>query len=179
MKIKEIIREKKSEILHAWFDGVIGSYPSDSRKFFKQKDAQFTNPVGHTIYKEVEAILDEFIKGADPETVAPHLDGIVRMRAVQDFSPAQAINFLFLLKPAIRNALRNELKETEVLEQLAATESEIDDMALMAFNIYVSCREKLYQLRVDEVRSKTQRLLERAGVLYSFKTEEPGEEGTN
>jgi hypothetical protein len=37
-----------------------------------------------------------------PDTVSTFLDGIVRIRAVQNFAPSEAVAFIFHLKKVIR-----------------------------------------------------------------------------
>ena len=38
------------------------------------------------------------------------------------------------------------------------TESKIDTMALLAFDIYMKCREKIYEIKLDEVKGERERL---------------------
>jgi hypothetical protein len=166
MKIKDILLKKKNDTLEAWFNEIIKSYPDDSHKFFKNKKNQFGNPVGYTIHKEIESIFDGLLKGGDPQEAAPYLDEIIKIRAVQEFTPAQAIHFVFLLKNAVRAVLKKDLAEKKLLEQLAPLETEIDDLALVAFNIYMSRRERLYQIRAREVKNRAERLLQRVGIIY-------------
>ncbi|NIR14663.1 MAG: hypothetical protein GWN86_12250, partial [Desulfobacterales bacterium] len=64
-----------------------------------------------TISKALENIYKELLKGVDREGVSPFLDRIIRIRAVQDFSPSQAIAFVFLLKRVIREVLDKEVGE--------------------------------------------------------------------
>jgi hypothetical protein len=41
----------------------------------------------------------------------------------------------------------------------------IDELSLIAFNIYVECREKIFQLKANEVRDRTFKALRRAGLV--------------
>lgn len=45
-------------------------------------------------------------------------------------------------------------------EELLAIESEIDGLALMSFDQYSACREKLYSIRVYEIKSQVRKILE-------------------
>ena len=179
MKIKDILFERKNDILDAWFNEIIKTYPGDSHKFFKNKKNQFGNPVGYTIHKETAAIFDGLLKGADPQEAVPYLDEIIKIRAIQDFSPAQAIHFVFLLKNAVRAVLKKELADKKLLEQLAPLETEIDDLALVSFNIYMSRRERLYELRAREVKNRTERLLQRVGIMYDHEMQKSGGDSNN
>ena len=94
--------------------------------------------------------------------MAEHLDPIVRIRAVQDFSPAEAVGFVFLLKRVVRQELGGEIRQNRAESQLLDFESQVDDLALKAFDLYMLCREQIYQLRAREIKNQTFTLLEQA-----------------
>ncbi len=101
----------------------------------------------------------------EPERATTFLDKIIRIRAVQDFTPAQAVGFVFLLKRVIREeALQEGWKDRISLEDLLELESHIDNMALLGLNVFAQCREKLYEVRVNEVKNRTFRLLRMANL---------------
>jgi hypothetical protein len=50
-------------------------------------------------------------------------------------------------------------------EELAAFDAAIDDLALFSFDIYMKCREKIYELKANEARSMTFRLLQQAKLI--------------
>jgi len=58
-----------------------------------------------------------------------------------------------------------------MLQELMEFESRIDGLALMAFNIYMQCRETLFDVRVNEIRSRVSRILERACEKYGAPSE--------
>ena len=68
---------------------------------------------------------------------------------------------MFLLKRAIREQLDTPSGRDAVADELPAIESRIDELALQAFDVYVQCREKIYQLRIDELKRQTYMRLER------------------
>ena len=166
MKLENLLSEKRSVILKKWFYLILETYPADTSKFLKNEKNRFTNPVGYTISKEIEAIYEELLHGMDSDKIFPLLDNIIRIRAIQSFSPSQAIVFTFLLKKAIREELESEIRENCIFEELLEFESRIDKLALLSFDIYMKCREKLYEIRAEEVRNRSFRLLERANLIY-------------
>ena len=98
------------------------------------------------------------------------LDSIVRIRAVQDFSPSEAVSFIFQLKSAVRQELGSELvTQADIARDLAVFESAIDDLALFSFDIYMKCREKIYDLKANEARNMTFRLLQQARLIVGDK----------
>ena len=67
--------------------------------------------------------------------------------------------------------LAKEIKnDSRLINDLLIFESEIDKVALIAFDGFVTCREKIYELKVNEVRNKNLRALERAGLIGEIST---------
>ena len=159
--IENLLSKKKASVLDSWLDLILESYPPDSRRFFKQEKNRFANPVGFTISHEIEAIYEELVGETDCNVLAASLDNIIKIRAVQDFTPSQAVAFVFDLKKAIRDNLENELKGKEVLEELLNLEAKIDETALIAFEIYMRCREKIHEIRVNEIKNRSSSILEK------------------
>jgi len=168
MDLKNLLQQKRSRIVKKWCDVVLSTYPEQSQKFLrKQKDA-IANPVGCTISQGIESIYDELLKESESDKISLFLDNIVRVRAIQDFSPSQAVSFIFGLKDVIREVLENEVRQGEISEELVAFESKIDGLALRCFDIYNQCREKIFEIRVNEVRNESSRLLKMAGLVYEI-----------
>jgi hypothetical protein len=173
MKLTKLLAEKKAPIVGRWLDLIFETYPDDAQRFLTKQKDRFSNPVGTTISKEIENLYDELIDGLEPDRVSPLLDRIIKIRAIQDFSPSQAVNFAFLLKKAIKKEILGEILEARLSEDLAIMESRIDDLALLAFDIYMNCREKLYDIRTNEAKNQVSRLLQRAGMLSEIPNKKP------
>lgn len=169
MVLEHLLSQKKAAILERWFGLMLDTYPDDSARFFKQEKDRFANPVGYTISQEIETIYEGLLRRESPDKLASSLDNIIRIRAVQDFSPSQAIAFVFLLKRAIREELGRKLQEIQVLKAVLEFESRIDELALLAVDIYMECREKTYEIRINEIKAERERLfklLERVNPGY-------------
>jgi len=166
MNLKQQLIEKKPAILKKWFDAIAETYPRDTAGFLKKQKAQFTNPVGYTLAEGTERLFDALLQGMLPDTVSSFLDSIVRIRAIQEFNPSEALVFIFQLKKVVRQELGSEvLLQPGMTEELAAFDSAIDDLALFSFDIYMKCREKIYDLKANEARSMTFRLLQQARLI--------------
>lgn len=145
--------------MERWFQLILETYPADTSRFLKQEKDRFINPVGYTISQEIEALYDELLQEMNFDKLAACLDNIIRIRAVQDFPPSQTIAFIFLLKKAIREELASEIAENRVLEELLKFESKIDQLVLLALDIYMKCREKVFEIRVNEAKAERERVL--------------------
>jgi len=170
MNIENLLKNKRSGIIKKWNDVILETYPKDTQRFFKKEKDGFANPVGLIITKEMETIYDEMVKWEDKKNLVSAFDKIVRIRAVQDFDPSGAVGFVLRLRKIIRNELEN-ISEDHV-EGLEEIEDRIDEMALIAFDIYEKCRQKIYDLRVNEVRNQVGRLLERANLTCEIGSQE-------
>jgi len=173
MNLDRLLTEKKTDIIKRWFDVILETYPADTAAYLKQRTNRFTNPVGSTIREGIENIFDEILKGSDFEKVSPFLDSIIRIRAVQDFSPSMAVSFIFSLKKVMREEVKENMTGGIVSHEMQALDDRIDALALFAFDIFMQCREKLYDIRANELRKMTLRLLERANKLDEVQEQKP------
>ena len=164
MNLETILTQKGPTILSKWLELILETYPADAQRFLKKQKNRFANPVGTTIKSEAENIYQELLRGMDPERLSLFLDGIIRIRAIQDFTPSQAISFVFLLKNIIREEVGKEVREQQLLDEMMIFESRFDEAALLAFDIYMKCREKVYEIRATEAKNQVSRLLLKAGL---------------
>jgi len=180
MSLYSLLSQHRNTIIKQWVNSVVETYAPETARLLKKESNQFANPVGHTILHGLQAVYDEFLHGIDCEKLAPHLDRIIRIRAVQDFSPAQAISFVFFLKQIVRDELQQDIRENRISSsELTAFDARVDELALLAFNIYARCRETLFEVRLNEFKNRTNRLLQRANLLAEIPECKPGSEGMN
>lgn len=127
----------RQTILDAWLANVDQpSAPSDP----------FRNPVGHAIRDVLPALLDVVLGCVPVLEVRAPLERLMRIRAVQDCTPAQAVAFLFALKPLLRDRMGLD----------AAMEDRIDRLALLAFDQYLRCREEAHVVQLRELHRRAQ-----------------------
>jgi hypothetical protein len=163
----EVLLAKKRAIVDEWLARTLQSYPEHTSRFLSQERDLFRNPVGSTFKDALPLLVDAVLGEVDTARVTPALDGIVRIRAVQDFTPGQAIAFVFLLRPVIRGALGTQGQDGPDRDALEALESRIDALALLAFDLFMRCREQIYEIRANEARRRTA-VLERRHRLDSL-----------
>ncbi|MEE8542029.1 MAG: hypothetical protein V3S66_10250, partial [Desulfobacterales bacterium] len=58
--------------------------------------------------------------------------------------------------------------------ELRSLETNIDRVGLMAFDIYMRCREKIYEIKANETKNSTFNAFKRAGLLAEIPGEGPG-----
>ena len=174
MRLNNLLERNKDDIVKQWLLSVIDTYPADTSKFMKRQKDPFANPVGNTISVNLGPLFDELLNEMDYETITSHLDPILRVRAVQPIlSTSQSTGFIFLLKKVIRESLKKELSDKNILKELLHFESKIVELTLIAFDIYIKCREQIYEIKSNEVRNRTFRAFERAGLLTEIPADGP------
>jgi hypothetical protein len=136
------LAQKRGAILEKWLEQTLASYPGQSAGFLRNEKDRFRNPVGNTLKEGLATLLEEITGEMDSARIKPALESIVRLRAVQDFTAAQATGFVF--------ALREILSETLEAGGPPAWHKRIDEVALLAFDLYTKCREEIYEIKVRE-----------------------------
>ncbi len=171
MRLDDLLSKRKTSILEKWFDAVLDSYPSDTSKFLRNQKNRFTNPVGATISQGIEKIFDELLSGQSSDDFSEFLDNIVKIRAVQDFTPSEALGFIFKLKKIVRDELADDITPL-ISEELFDFETRTDNLMMSAFDNYMKCREKIYDFKANQAKNMTFRLLQRAKLICDVTEEE-------
>lgn len=173
MKLNEFLSDNRSALVKKWIDAVIDAYPPDAQRFFRKEKNRFANPIGQTIAEEMERLYDGLAGDADKGQTVCSLDSILRIQAVQDLEASRAVSFVFKLKGLVREALRGGHSLNGASEEMAELEGRMDDLALLAFDVYSARRKKIYELRVDEMKRNISGLLRRANLLCEIPGLEP------
>jgi hypothetical protein len=145
-----LLETRKEVLLAAWLMRTLETYPASSRDFLTREKDPFRNPVGHTLREGLANLLDGLLGARDVVELVPQLESIVRLRAVQDFTPSEALSFLFLLKDVVREEA-TRLGEATVAET-GSLEKRIDSLALAAFDLYMKCREEISKIQVNAAK---------------------------
>jgi hypothetical protein len=151
--LETIIEQQKTTILKKWFDAAIQAYAPDTAKFLKNQKDPFGNPVGNNLLKGLRGLLDQLL--------------------------GQATAFIFSLKKILRDTLDPKRHDDQIMKELLAFESKIDQLCLMAFDIYMACKEKIYEIGANETRNRTFRAFERAGLIVEDTEDRPKKKKTS
>ncbi len=121
--------------------------------------------MGQTTHENLEALFELILSDAKPQTAREFVDPIIRIRAIQDFTPAKAVCWIFDLKDIVRKTLALGADGGRDLIELGKLERRIDQFGLLGFDIYMQCREKIYDLKANEMRERTFSAFARAGLI--------------
>lgn len=163
MDITELCSNRREALTELWVNRFFATYPLDSKGFMRTKRDRFANPVGETTRMATGILFDAVIgMDADPAVVKQALHDLIWIRAVQDMPPSKAVGALYLLKEILRSEILPECLKPErsgfsVLNDYLAMESRLDTLGLMALDMYSEARERVFRIRVEEVkRSQSQ-----------------------
>jgi hypothetical protein len=161
--LRDVLQAHRSEALDRWRGFLLDSYPEEAARFFRREKDRFKNPVGQSIHRATETLFDGVLLERNAEGVPEALESLVRIRAVQDFSPSEAVAFVFLLKRAVREVLAGTSEERSPEAALSDLDARVDALALAAFETYTRCREELFEIRIRSSQRRVAVLLERYG----------------
>ena len=165
MDLLEQLARKKNTVVKQWFERLMETYPADTAQFLRSQKDAFANPVGQTSLQSLNSLFDHILAGFDHKTIQSIIDPIIRIRAIQDFTPSKAICFVFDLKDILREAVPADPDDAGTLKALDELYQRIDRLALLAFDVYLQCREKIYDLKANEMRARTLSAFDRAGLI--------------
>jgi len=163
-QLKALLEENREAILGKWFEFIIGSYPEVTTRFLATQKDRFRNPVGYAITESIGNVYDQIVSAMDTDQLLDALDGIIRIRSVQDFSASETVGFVFELKDAIREVIGERIGGLGERNGLRDLESRIDRVALLAFEKYTECREQLHRVRNREIEGRAKRVLDMARI---------------
>ena len=171
--LKTVLSDKRDTIVKRWFEAVARTYPADTARFLQSRRDPFANPVGNTTIRGLNGLFDQLLADMVPDEVVACLDPIIRIRAVQSFTPSRATGFVFALKAIIRDQVGKGGSERPIADGLTEIDGRIDDMGLMAFDVYMRCKEKVYQIKANEMRNRTYSAFHRAGLVREIPEDGP------
>ena len=160
-RLSERLGPRRDALLTTWRKRILAAYPEETQKFLTEKRDPFGNPVGAALEEGTAVILDYLLDGGDRDELAGKLQHLIRIRAVQQFTPAQAVGFVFQLKDVVRNELGASAAGEGLFDEQLAFESRIDDVTMVCMELYAAAREQLFQSQLKSVHRQSYKLVER------------------
>jgi len=153
-KLTNCLLTRKSKILEKWTNLILDRYQSEGVRFFTDVNDPFRNPVGTKTKSGAEWILTEILGPMNESQLEERLSKIIMIRSIQELTAAEATSFLLMLKTVIEEELKLDeysgIATSEVLEIFGR----IDKAMLMAFDIYMANRERISQIKINEIKKK-------------------------
>ncbi len=153
------LEEKKERLIGRWLDYALSTYPSKAKQFFSKQSDPFQNPVGNVLKNELRDIFDELIQDKASDKLAQHVDAIVRVRAVQDFSPSSVTMIFWKLKDIVDEELGVDELPRELYLEVKEFYKRVDQLCFLAFDVFMQCREKIWELKTKEFQAGIKNIL--------------------
>jgi len=146
-------------ILERWVARTAESYPRHAAALLRKEHDPFRNPVGDTLRRSLSQLLRELSGEMDAPAIDSALDPIIRLQVVQGFAPDDAVRFVSLLKPILRelepdrnSAVLGDRIDDGTIDDGRIDDGRIDRLAVMAADKYAQCRKQLARIRANEIR---------------------------
>ena len=152
MQILQLLVEKETIIVEKWLNHVLGAFPADGMHFLKKTVDRFANPLGANFSEGLTALY-RALRSEEKVDVTLVLEQLMKVRAVQaEQTPSESLSFMFELKNIVRDECRKEWS-ADLENEWSALANRLDRMALQAFDLYMASRERLFQVRIRELKS--------------------------
>lgn len=145
--LEQSLIKKKQQVLKKW-QGT--AFSSQRITTGGKPEGRFSDPVSYVVKANTEAMLEWLLE--DQGDLRVPLEEICRLKAVEETRPAEALGFIFALKQIISEELAGDHEIEIGAEELWKLDKRIDEMGLLAFDIYYDCRAKIYELRINEIK---------------------------
>ncbi len=136
---------RRRELVDAWIEGTLATYPAPAARFMAAEADPFRNPAGHALRENLGVLFDAAILAEDWEAATRALEELVRVRAVQDFSAQEAIQFIAMLEDIVERAVG----------PVPDLHPRIERLSQIAAGVYAACRERLETIRTNEVQRRS------------------------
>lgn len=151
LSIHESLNKKKQQILSKWQLAAF-SYADHDLLMGKKPRSRFSDPIAYVIEKSTRGIFEWLIKDGNQVDLFAPLEEICRLRAIQESKPSEVLHFIFELKQIIREELTDKNQTNYWAAALWDLDQRIDEIGLLAFDIYSDCRAKICELRINEIK---------------------------
>lgn len=164
MTLKQTLTRNHDLLLKKWFKATIDTYPPESARILGKDADRFDNPVGSVTRETLEEVLHLLTSEYTSDTLEKALDPVIRIRAVQAFSAAEAVSFIFFLKNIGESVM--DPAHTREFDRM------VDQVVLAGFNRFMKCREDIFLLKATESKRRIHAAFERAGLVKELKEED-------
>ena len=150
MSTEDIISARRDAAIQKWTEAVFAMYPFETTGFIRTQRDQCA--AGEQIYDAVTG------RDVDMEKVHASVAALIRIRAVQDLKPEQAVGVLYLYKSVLRELLLADMLAAGDVQGFLDMGDRLDTLCLMAFNLYLADREQVYAERVAQQRREASQI---------------------
>ena len=152
-RIANLIKNHESDLLAEWVKAQLAAVTLRPDLMSETELASQSKEFLSLVRQAVQSKNLEDIMGAEWTKVREFLDGVVRSRADQGFSPTETATFVFSLKGPVFNCVRKNLEEDPVAltEDTWAASVLLDKLGLYATEVYQKSREAIIKAQQQDL----------------------------
>ena len=155
--------EKNQEALNAdWVKAVANTYEGEGAAFIHDKEDSIANPMGYSIRQMASTVLGCLASGCDKQELASSILPVVQSRAVQGFNASGAVSFVVLLRDVVSALARKQGAGEELSREL---DDAVIGLMNLSFDLYSDCREKLSEIKVEELKRNLYMMLRKSDIV--------------
>ena len=152
-RIANLIKNHESDLLAEWVKAQLAAVTLRPDLMSETELASQSKEFLSLVRQAVQSKNLEDIMGAEWTKVREFLDGVVRSRADQGFSPTETATFVFSLKGPVFDCVRKNLEEDPVAltEDTWAASVLLDKLGLYATEVYQKSREAIIKAQQQDL----------------------------
>lgn len=151
MDLQEALWNYRENIVNKWVDYTLSTYISS--EFFKKEKDKFANPTGGLVRDALSSLFLLLREQKEDTDYKKAVEPLLLLRSIQEFLPSQAVAPINAVKHITREVLEKDKETKELVNQLYDFDFAVDLAMLAAFDQYMASRERLYQVRMDEIKT--------------------------
>lgn len=150
--LKKQLARRKAALVDACLDRAVRAYSPETAALLRREQDRFANPVGHALSTGIRGLVDGLLSDADAAELGLCVEPILKIRSVQDLPPSRALAFVLVLKEVMREQLGDAIRLSGITEEWDELEGRIDQLALLAFDLFTRWRERVNEIRVRDLK---------------------------
>ncbi len=150
--LRAALESRRDALLSEWFAETLKSYPDQTAQFLGRVADRFRNPAGHLLRENLAALFDAVFLSDDWPAATDALRELAQLRAVQGFTPEEAIRFIPAFRPIAGSVLVAEADAARDLDVRLAR------LTGLARRFHEQWRDRIEEVRSNEVGRRTRAL---------------------
>jgi hypothetical protein len=159
------ILDKRTKIIDEWYDIMVSSLFNGETNYILHEKDHFINPSGIILREALSDIFAFFFEKVNIDDISVSLEKFIKLLAVNKNGVENVLGTFFTLRDKIIENWRSLSFSNNVNEELSTIQSYFDKLILRVFTFYLTAREKIYEIRVNEIKRLTFSLLRNKGLI--------------
>ena len=174
--LAKLLATRRDAVVEAWWEKVLELYDERARNLLRRNEDPFTNPLRSTFVSAIERIVDSLAAGQDIDTARDAIREVVKLRAVQEVSPGEALDSFLVFRKALKEVAEDSWDE--VAEEAMAAQ---DALLRFAADEYLEAQKLILDIKYREQVRRFHLLMRRASLTapQSIWSEEPSSMNPN